>query len=104
MTVKVAWLGNSLDKTLSKPGQRRIFSTCFGAILIMPCLMVLCVCTVLSSVWQKLCEYARMMTDLQPTDLALGRMKTWLLLGYKSSRTSKPAHTTLTLTTNHWGK
>ena len=43
--------------------------------------MCVCVCVMLlSSVWQKLCEYARRVTDLQPTGLAFGRLKTWFLL------------------------
>ena len=38
-----------------------------------------CVCVCVSSVWQKLCEYARRVTDL-PAGLAFGRLKTWFLL------------------------
>ena len=42
--------------------------------------MCVCVCVCVSSVWQKLCEYARRVTDLQPAGLAFGRLKTWFLL------------------------
>ena len=33
-----------------------------------------------SSVWQKLCEYARRMTDLQSTGLALRRLQNFFFL------------------------
>ena len=46
-----------------------------------------CVCVCVFSAWQKLCEYTRRVTDLQPTGLAFGLSKTWFLLGYKSSHT-----------------
>ena len=38
--------------------------------------MCVCACVCVFSVWQKLCEYARRVTDLQPTGLAFGRLKT----------------------------
>ena len=46
-------------------------------------------------IWQKLCEYARRVTDLS-TGLTFDRLKTWLCFGCKSSHTCE--------LTNHWGK
>ena len=42
------------------------------------CISFTCVC-VCVCVWQKLSEYARRVTDLQPTGLALGKLKMFCL-------------------------
>ena len=53
----------------------------FVCVRVLMCMHVcVCVCVCVSSVWQKLCEYARKVTDLLPTSLAFRRLKTWFLL------------------------